>query len=187
MYLRFLLICVLLTACDPNDINLSEFDPLPVTRTDVLVIGDSNSDPAYNNFYNMYERLGFSLYNKDGKKTAVQGHRITNKTPDRYWTPGDYGTIILDRGVNDALRNEPLDDFEAALKRFINYDTGAKFYCVLPHATRDDIDVEPYRAIMIEECPNVIDPRIVGISLRDDGVHRTENDNHLIQPLFGGI
>lgn len=180
---KIFLAVLFLVGCDDPQVNLSDVQPLPVTRPYVKVIGDSNCDMDYNNFYVAYEELGFNI------DDCTAGHRITNKEPSRYWTPENtvVKTVILDRGINDARVNEPIKDFEGRVDEYVKHFASIRLICVLPVSKRDDIDAEPYRQVMIKKCPEYIDPFDYGVQLQQDGIHRTKNDNDLFMPAFGGL
>lgn len=167
---------VFLVSCNGmtrDDFNISFTNPLPTTHPETLILGDSICDKSYNTEYTAAELSGFTI-------DCEAQRRLSQHGPSRYYEKNQYEKVIIQLGVNDALRSEPVSDYRSRLIEFLNYDD-AEYWCVAP-LNKDD-DIEAYRQVIFSECTNTIDPSLYNLST-EDGIHWSGADHIIMSEVY---
>jgi hypothetical protein len=172
----WIILTVLLTGCiHPSAYDPSYTNPLPTKYPEVFLIGDSICDDLYNFGYTYAEIVGVN-YNCKGQR------RLTRWLPQKFYGPNEYEKIVIALGINDAGKDVSIHTYESQLIEYLSYDDSS-YYCILPYGRRAEMNLDPYRQVMLDLCPNTFDPGTVGLVL-EDAVHYTENDHKLIAPYI---
>lgn len=163
MKIFILIICLTLMGCVP---------PLPPTRSDVIMIGDSNCDADY------YHQVSWQIAGIAGD--CLAGRKLI----DIDYLYSDKTLVFLALGVNDASHDIPPSEYGLHLTALLS-TTNADVYCILPILKQNyhipDFSVNAYRNEMINRCTNILDPLAVGVIVTGyDGLHLTDLDQHVL-------
>lgn len=150
-----------LSACVPTIASPQAVIEIGNPHEDVIYIGDSLCAGKYlSGGLTAQEQAGIGRDCKAGRKLVEYGA-----------LPAGYRVIFLALVTNDVGRT-PIDTYRADLQGKL-LSTNATVYCVLPTSPIGGADSSAYRAVMLEECANTIDPYQYGVDqgFTADGYH----------------
>ena len=166
-----LLLITLLTAC--NNVYMP-------THANIIVVGDSlceeTHDPA----------LMPTWPEVAGIVSDCAGGRNNTELAEM---PVGYDTIIYALGTNNITQTTTAE-YEAQLQYHFS-TTGSDIVCILPDQTVYDnkgmgAKASEIRQVMIDNCPQVIEPRDHGYLFRaNDGIHGTPDDHYNLGAKIG--
>jgi len=160
--IRIILLTLLLTGCVTS---LGSID-LDTPRNDTIAFGDSWCDNSpYNLLHKTYPQV--MGINRD----CLTGRKMVDRKTIPGMPKNEYTNIIIQLGGNDAIYKTNTDKFRSNLISLLTYDD-ARYICVLPHV-KDGTDTSLYRDIMIQECPEYVDPATLKLQYQLDNVHLT--------------